>query len=117
MAERSDVIENQARDGASERSESSVGEEIEAPPSTQGLNRENGQSELERLGVVLQLKRGFVGSILSKFPVLKGHLRRNYGILSRFRVNLSGKVDFITHSGQGCFFCADSLAFKQKKFN
>ena len=38
MAERSDVIENQARDGASERSESSVGEEIEAPPSTWWLN-------------------------------------------------------------------------------
>ena len=28
------AIENQARDGASERSESSVGEEIEAPPGT-----------------------------------------------------------------------------------
>ena len=34
MAERSGAIENQARDGASERSESSVGEEIEAPEST-----------------------------------------------------------------------------------
>ena len=34
MAERSGDIENQARDGASERSESSVGEEIGAPEST-----------------------------------------------------------------------------------
>ena len=34
MAERSGAIENQARDGASERSESSVGEEIGAPEST-----------------------------------------------------------------------------------
>ena len=38
MAERSGDIENQARDGASERSESSVGEEIEAPPGTWWLN-------------------------------------------------------------------------------
>ena len=76
MAERSDVIENQARDGASERSESSVGEEIEAPPGTHGLNRESsGQSELKRFGVVSQLKRGFVGSILSTFLVFKGKRR------------------------------------------
>ena len=40
MAERSGDIENQARDGASERSESSVGEEIEAPGSTWWLNTE-----------------------------------------------------------------------------
>ena len=48
MAERSDDIETQARDGASERSESSVGEEIEAPGSTWWLNRESGgQSDSE----------------------------------------------------------------------
>ena len=71
MAERSGDIENQARDGASERSESSVGEEIGAPPGTQGLNRENGgQGELERFGVVSRMKRGFVASILSIFPIL-----------------------------------------------
>ena len=74
MAERSGVIENQARDGA-RRSEakSSVGEEIEPPAGTWGLILENrGQGELERLGADSQLKRGFVGSILSIFPVLKG---------------------------------------------
>ena len=73
MAERSDVIENQARDGASERSESSVGEEIEAPGSTWWLNRERGgQSELERFRADSRMKRGFVASILSIFPILKG---------------------------------------------
>ena len=73
MAERSGAIENQARDGASERSESSVGEEIGAPPSTHGLNRENGgQGELERFRAVSLWKRGFVGRILGTFSVLKG---------------------------------------------
>ena len=54
MAERSGVIENQARDGA-RRSEakSSVGEEIEAPVGTQGLIMEDGgQGELERFRAV-----------------------------------------------------------------
>ena len=49
MAERSGVIENQARDGA-RRSEakSSVGEEIGALVATQGLIMENrGQGELK----------------------------------------------------------------------
>ena len=73
MAERSGDIENQARDGASERSESSVGEEIGAPPSTQGLNRENGgQGEFDRFGADSQSKRGFVGRILGTFLFLKG---------------------------------------------
>ena len=50
MAERSGAIENQARDGASERSESSVGEEIEAPPSAQGLTVVRASSiDLERI--------------------------------------------------------------------
>ena len=51
MAERSGVIENHARDGA-RRSEakSSVGEEIESPVGTLGLNMENGgRGELERI--------------------------------------------------------------------
>ena len=74
MAERSGAIENQARDGA-RRSEAktSVGEEIGAPPGTHGLNMENrGQGELKRFGVVSRLKRGFTGSILGIFWVLKG---------------------------------------------
>ena len=49
MAERSGVIENQARDGASERSESSVGEEIGAPGSTWWLN---GGRWSERVGAI-----------------------------------------------------------------
>ena len=32
-----------------------------------------GQGELERFGVVSRVKRGFVGSILSTIPVLKGN--------------------------------------------
>ena len=87
MAERSDVIENQARDGASERSESSVGEEIGAPPSTQGLNRESGgQSELKRFGVVSRMKRGFVASILRTFPIFKGNGRFCAGFRDTFPI-------------------------------
>ena len=74
MAERSGVIENQARDGA-RRSEakSSVGEEIGAPEGTQGLNMENGgQCELNRFRAVSRMKMGFVGRILGIFSVLKG---------------------------------------------
>ena len=74
MAERSGVIENQARDGA-RRSEakSSVGEEIEALVGTRGLIMENsGQGELERFRADSRLKRGFVGSILGTLAVFKG---------------------------------------------
>ena len=86
MAERSGAIENQARDGASERSESSVGEEIEAPESTWWLNM--GRlvvSELERFKAVSRSKRGFMGRILGTFPFLrgKGDFERDSGILSR----------------------------------
>ena len=87
MAERSGAIENQARDGASERSESSVGEEIGAPESTQGLNMGTVvSSELERFRAVSRSKRGFMGRILGTFPFLKGQgdFKRDSGILSRF---------------------------------
>ena len=88
MAERSGVIEKQARDGA-RRSEakSSVGEEIEAPVAAWGLIMQNGgQSELERFRADSRIERGFVGSILGTFPLLrgKGDFRRNFGTLSRF---------------------------------
>ena len=80
-------FENQARDGA-RRSEakSSVGEEIEPPAGTPaGLILENcGQGELERFGADSQLKRGFVGSILSIFPVLKGKREILSGIPGHF---------------------------------
>ena len=49
MAERSGDIENQARDGASERSESSVGEEIGAPESTCERAVRASWSDLERI--------------------------------------------------------------------
>ena len=52
------------------------GEAIGAPLGAEGLKMENGgQGELERFGLVLQLKRGFVRSILSIFPVYLGKRR------------------------------------------
>ena len=80
MAERSDVIENQARDGARRSAaKSSVGEELARHGAKRrGGDRgtrehvvvkygESGQSELERFRPVSQSKRGFVGSILRAF--------------------------------------------------
>ena len=51
-----------------------------------------GQSELNRFRPLSQLKRGFVVSILSAFPVLKGmgYFERDYGINSHLRVDSSG---------------------------
>ena len=104
MAERSGVIENQARDGA-RRSEakSSVGEEIEPPVGTWGLIMENrGQSELKRFRAVSQMKKGFVSSILGTFPVFRGNGKffGRFGILSRLRVNSSGKAVCIPKWGK-----------------
>ena len=72
MAERSDVIENQARDGASERSESSVGEEIGAPGSTWWLN---GGRWSERVGAIrsaFTMEKGFRGAHFEHISVFKG---------------------------------------------
>ena len=65
---------------------------------TQGLILENGvQCELKRFGPDSQMERGFVGRILGTFAVFsgKGDLQRDFGTLSRFRVDLSRKADFI----------------------
>ena len=63
----------------------------------------DGQSELERLRADLQLKRAFVGSILNTFPVCrgKGDFKRDFGTLSRFRVDSSRKGDHIPEWGTG----------------
>ena len=96
MAERSGAIENQARDGASERSESSVGEEIGAPPDTQGLNGERIQSGLTN-------EKGFRGEHFEHIPDFrgKGDFKRDSGIRFRYKVNLSRKSDFIPQFGIG----------------
>ena len=93
-------FEKQARDGA-RRSEakSSVGEEIEAPPGTQGLKMENRrQVELKRFRADSQLKRGLVGSISSTFRVFKGNRDILSGITGHFpdlEWNRAGKAIFL----------------------
>ena len=73
-----------------------------------------GQSELERFEADSKLKRGFVGSILGTFPVLrgKGYFWRDFGKHSHFGANLSGKAGFIPKWGIGkaaeCITCAHS---------
>ena len=72
MAERSDVIENQARDGASERSESSVGEEIEAAPSTWWLNRESGWERVGAIRSGFTIEKGFRGQHFEQISGFEG---------------------------------------------
>ena len=80
MAERSDVIENQARDGASERSESSVGEEIGARHGAKRRGGDRGAREhLERAR-----RSGRVGAIRTGFTIEKGFRGVHFEHISGF---------------------------------
>ena len=72
MAERSGDIENQARDGASERSESSVGEEIEAPGSTWWLNRGRWSERVKAIRSGFTIEKGFRGAHFERISGFEG---------------------------------------------
>ena len=79
MAERSGVIEKQARDGA-RRSEakSSVGEEIESPVGTQGIIMENGGQ------TGFTIEKGFRGQHFEHISNFEGEREISSGIPAHF---------------------------------
>ena len=103
MAERSGAIENQARDGASERSESSVGEEIEAPGSTWWLNGGRWSERGRAIRSGFTMEKGFRGQHFEHISGFEGEqeiLGGNQGYFPDFCRKLRRKVHFIPDSGE-----------------